>query len=1218
MNTNQLKRFAQEARIKLLQQVGAKMNFVLSQDTSELRGRADTLQKLNEEIHRHGKEAVIDKVGYTWFNRLVALRFMDVNGYQPIGMSVVSPATPDHVSPQILTEAHSGNIPGELKVNKTQLFDILDGRQPSNNPDNEVYRMLLVAACNHLSHLFPFLFERIEDYTELLLPDDLTSPFSIVTDVVNGMAEEVCREVEIIGWLYQFYISEKKDEVFASKSAVKKEDIPAATQLFTPRWIVEYMVQNTVGKLWLQNRPGSRIREHMPYYIESVSGNSEDYLKLESIEELKLLDQACGSGHILVYGFELLHKIYEEEGYSPAEIPQLIIEKNLYGLEIDERAAQLAGFALMMKARSYHRRFFRKEIKPNITCFTDLTLGADEITEIFKELHISLPKSLEEDLDLCRQATNLGSLIQPQTPLETLEAIYDKLTGAIESSDLFIRSNIQELQRAISHLISLQKKYHCTVANPPYMGGGKMNKELSTFVKKNYPESKADLMACFMEAGLASLNPKGFLGMINQHSWMFLSSYEKLRDKLIKSIQFDTLLHLGPRTFPEIGGEVVQNASFTFLNAKPTYKGSYIRLVDYENSELKRNKTLEAIQNPQCGWFYTAYQKDFEKIPGSPIGYWVSGKVVDIISGNKALGEVSEPRAGLQTSDNFRFLRLWHEVNYTKVGFYLDRETALSSRFKWFPHNKGGGKTKWFGNNSIIINFKNDGKKLKYWLENNPNDPTTKHWSRHLRNYNFYFKEGLTWGAVSSDGITCRYTPTGFLFDTSGPMLFSENLLKYILSFINSSVFNLFLEIFSQTLSKGSGDFAKVPFIPCEYSSLYIESLTNNLIIQSKSDWDSRETSWDFLQNELILCKGNWGRNVVELDMLSDENRKGILSIKYFPRNTNLLEDCYKAYVSKWSEMFFQLHQNEEELNRQFIEIYGLQDELTPDVPLEEITILQEETSIENGELVFHADEVFAQFVSYAVGCMFGRYSLDKEGLILANQGETLQDYLEKVGRKEEELTFVPDRDNIIPVLDDEWFRDDIVERFYTFLKASFGEENFRKNLDFVEESLGMDIRKYFTRDFYKDHIRRYKKRPIYWMFSSPKRYFNVLVYLHRYTPDTINRILNSYLKEYIEKLKMYRTQQEHIEVEGSVTEQNKARKEIDRINVMLEDCMHYETEILYPLATERIALDLDDGVLVNYNKLGSAVAKVAGLNDKKTKEKVSGFDWIDTSQIRD
>lgn len=1163
------------------------MNFVLSQDTSELRGRADTLQKLNEEIHRHGKEAVIDKVGYTWFNRLVALRFMDVNGYQPIGMSVVTPATSDHVSPQILTEAHSGNIPGELKVNKTLLFDILDGRQPSNNPDNEVYRMLLVAACNHLSHLFPFLFERIEDYTELLLPDDLTSPFSIVTDVVNGMAEEDCREVEIIGWLYQFYISEKKDEVFASKSAVKKEDIPAATQLFTPRWIVEYMVQNTVGKLWLQNRPGSRIREHMPYYIESVSGNSEDYLKLESIEELKLLDQACGSGHILVYGFELLHKIYEEEGYSSAEIPQLIIEKNLYGLEIDERAAQLAGFALMMKARSYHRRFFRKEIKPNITCFTDLTLGADEITEVFKELHIALPKSLEEDIDLCRQATNLGSLIQPQTALETLEAIYDKLTSAIESSDLFIRSNIQELQRVISQLIPLSKNYHCVVDNPPYMGGGNMNKELSTFVKKNYPESKADLMACFMEAGLASLNPKGFLGMINQHSWMFLSNYEKLRDKLIKSIQFDSLLHLGPRTFPEIGGEVVQNASFTFLNAKPTYKGSYIRLVEYENSELKRNKTLEAIQNPQCGWFYTANQKDFEKIPGSPIGYWLSNRLINMFD-KKNIQNTYHLSNCIQPGSAEQFLRFWMEIEHNNL---LE---------DWKFVSKGGTYRKWYGNIEYCLNYTNNGGFLL-------NHPSTT-----LRTQEKYFHTGIVWTRITCSNPSFRYWSKDFLVTDAGPILYTDNLK--LLGFLNLTISRKILEILSPTLNIQVGNIGLLPDCSDSISLKFVE---NSLKI-SKSDWDSRETSWDFLQNELIRFKGNCGGNVAELDMLSDEDRSEILATTYIPTDADLLEDCYKAYVSEWTRNFHQLHHNEEELNRQFIEIYGLQDELTPDVPLEEITILQEETSIENGELVFHADEVFAQFVSYAVGCMFGRYSLDKPGLILANQGETLQDYLEKVGRGEEELTFVPDRDNIIPVLDDEWFRDDIVERFYTFLKASFGEQNFRKNLDFVEECLGKDIRKYFTRDFYKDHIRRYKKRPIYWMFSSPKGYFNVLVYLHRYTPDTINRILNSYLKEFIEKLKMYRTQLEHIEVEGSVSEQNKARKEIDRINVMLEDCMQYETEILYPLATERIALDLDDGVLVNYNKLGSAVAKVAGLNDKKTKEKVRGFDWIDVSQIRD
>jgi len=1176
MNTNQLKRFAQEARIKLLQQVGAKMNYVLSQDTSELRGKADTLQKLNEEIHRHGKQAMIDKVSYTWFNRLVALRFMDVNGYQPIGMSVVTPATPDHVSPQILTEAHSGNIPGELKVNKTLLFDILDGRQPSNNPDNEVYRMLLVAACNHLSHLFPFLFERIEDYTELLLPDDLTSPFSIVTDVVNGMAEEDCREVEIIGWLYQFYISEKKDEVFASKSAVKKEDIPAATQLFTPRWIVEYMVQNTVGKLWLQNRPGSRIREHMPYYIESVSGNSEDYLKLESIEELKLLDQACGSGHILVYGFELLHKIYEEEGYSPAEIPQLIIEKNLYGLEIDERAAQLAGFALMMKARNYHRRFFRKEIKPNITCFTDLTLGADEITEVFKELHIALPKNLEEDLDFCRQATNLGSLIQPQTPLETLEAIHDKLTSAIESSDLFIRSNIQELQRVISQLISLQKKYHCTVANPPYMGGGKMNAELSKFVKSKYPISKADLFSCFIERSLSFIPQNGLNGLVTMESWMFLSSFEALRKKIIENTCIQSLTHFGWHIMRITFGTV----TFILEKRRPDdkFRGTYSYMeIDNINRETERPIHFPVKDN---GRFKIANQKDFEKIPGSPIGYWASEKTFHLFSNSTNLEDVGLVRQGVSTSANERFLRIWSENNLNKIGFEINsNESACKSLFKWFPYNKGGGFRKWYGNQEYVINFADDGKEIKIFQSK-----LNQGWTARLKSRDYYFKETISWSKISSKFST-RYFPKGFIFDVAGCCYFPKKDTTSILGYLNSNVVSKLLEYLSPTLNYEIEHIKKLPKI--NFTNVDVD-IVKNCIRLSKLDWDSHENSWNFQINELIRLK------------------------------KDILETTFEEYIYYWEEQFNQLRQNEVELNRQFIEIYGLQDELTPDVPLEEITILQEETSIENGELVFHADEVFAQFVSYAVGCMFGRYSLDKEGLILANQGETLQDYLEKVGRGEEELTFVPDRDNIIPVLDDEWFRDDIVERFHTFLKASFGEQNFRKNLDFVEECLGKDIRKYFTRDFYKDHIRRYKKRPIYWMFSSPKGSFNVLVYLHRYTPDTINRILNSYLKEYIEKLKMYRTQQEHIEVEGSVTEQNKARKEIDRINVMLEDCMQYEAEILYPLATERITMDLDDGVLVNYNKLGSAVAKVAGLNDKKTKEKVRKFDWIDTSQIRD
>src|SRR5690554_989136 len=795
------------------------------------------------------------------------------------------------------------------------------------------------------------------------------------------MAEEDCREVEIIGWLYQFYISEKKDEVFASKSAVKKEDIPAATQLFTPRWIVEYMVQNTVGKLWLQNRPGSRIREHMPYYIESVSGNSEDYLKLESIEELKLLDQACGSGHILVYGFELLHKIYEGEGYSPSEIPQLIIEKNLYGLEIDERAAQLAGFALMMKARSYHRRFFRKEVKPNITCFTDLTLGADEITEVFKELHISIPKSLEEDLDLCRQATNLGSLIQPQTALETLEAIYDKLTSAIESSDLFIRSNIQELQRAISHLISLQKKYHCTVANPPYMGGGKMNAELSKFVKSKYPISKADLFSCFIERSLSFIPQNGLNGLVTMESWMFLSSFEALRKKIIENTCIQSLTHFGWHIMRIAFGTV----TFILEKRRPgdKFRGTYSYMeIDNINRETERPIHFPVKDN---GRFKIANQKDFEKIPGSPIGYWLSEKVTNIFKRKTDIRPVS---AGLnKTANNDRFLRFVWEVTKESIGLNQ----------KWINSVKGGQYRKWYGNLDYINNWSNKALTL-----------IRKSSSGSLADLNFLGKKGFSWSSITSSKPSFRYLPKNYTFNNGGLTLYilDDNDLLYSIGFYNSVVFIYFNKILNPTLNVLNSDILNVPVIKEDNESIVI--LTSNCITISQHDWDSREISWDFQQNDLIRCKINCGQNCADIDLLTKEDRDEILGMTKIPTNSNFLEDCYEAYKSKWRKKFFQLHRNEEELNRQFIEIYGLQDELTPDVPLEEITILQEETSIENGELVFHADEVFAQFVSYAVGCMFGRYSLDKEGLILANQGETLQDYLEKVGKGEEELTFVP------------------------------------------------------------------------------------------------------------------------------------------------------------------------------------------------------------------
>jgi hypothetical protein len=811
MNTNQLKRFAQSARIKLIDQIGAKLEKVLTTDSVELREKAGHLKKLQEAINKTSKTEVIDTVAYTWFNRFVALRFMDVNGYEPIGISVVSPLEGGTL-PAILQEAKQGNIPEELAVQHQRIYDLLDGKIPSTDAQNEAYAALLVGACNHLSKTLPFLFEKIDDFAELLLPDDLISQFSILQDVRDGMTAEDCAEVEIIGWLYQFYISEKKDQVFASKGKVKKEDIPAATQLFTPRWIVEYMVQNTVGKLWLQNNPQSKLRDHMPYFIESPSVTAGDYLKIDSVEDITLLDQACGSGHILVYGFELLSKIYEEEGYNKSDIPTHIIEKNLYGFEIDTRAAQLAGLALMLKARQYYRRVFKKDITPNISCYQDLQVNEEDIKATFGAVNEKLSDALLHDVKTMQQATNLGSLIQPHTDLKELEKVRASLANKSNSSDLFHRHNLIGILQAIAQLISLSQKYHCVVDNPPYMGNGNMNKSLSDFVRTNYPKSKADLMACFMEAGLDALEPKGFLGMINQHSWMFLSSYEKLREYLIENTFFDTLLHLGSRTFPEIGGEVVQNASFTFWNVIIVADGSYIRLVDEKTSERKRTKTFEAVQNSNSSWFYTSNQRNFEKIPSKPISYWASPSLYAIFKNTERIGKTARPRTGLNTGKNAKYLKFWTEISFKEINFFCDSSLeAKLSESKWFPYNKGGSFKKWYGNNELVVNYKNDGQEIKaYAVIRNKG----KHWSRFIQNTDWFFKPGLTWSFINTRNFGVRIKPKGYVFDVQGTSAFPEiDDLHYFAGFLCSKVAYSILQILNPTLSFQAGNISALPII---------------------------------------------------------------------------------------------------------------------------------------------------------------------------------------------------------------------------------------------------------------------------------------------------------------------------------------------------------------------------------------------------------------------
>ena len=1209
MNTNQLKRFAQEARRKLIQQITAKLDWVLQSDSPELREKTKQLEALNKALQKSSKEQLIEQVAYTWFNRFVALRFMDVNGYQPLMVQVLSSSTGEGDA-EILQRAKQGNFSEELKLNKQRLLDLLDGRVPGNNPQNEVYRELLIASCNYLHTIFPFLFERIEDYSELLLPDDLISEFSIIHDVVEGMSAEDCQEVEILGWLYQFYISEKKDEVFAKKGKVQKDEIPAATQLFTPRWIVEYMVQNTVGKLWMQNYPNSTLKEKMPYYIETEASKSDNYLKINSPEEITLLDQACGSGHILVYGFELLYQIYEEAGYTASQIPELIIEKNLLGYEIDERAAQLASFSVLMKARTYYRRLFRKNIKPNILCYRDLTLSSDEIVQTLQSIGVDASKDMLHDLKCMQEATNLGSLIQPLTNNNELQTAIKVVNTQHLKANLFDKQSLESIKTALEQIIQLGTKVSCVVDNPPYMGGGNMNKELSDFVKKNYPDSKADLMACFMESGLASLKDNGLLGMINQQSWAYNPTYLSFRKRIFTEWYFDSILHLGPRTFPEISGEVVQSISFIVINQKYKKKSTFIkRLIDFNSSSEKQRGFFDTTIN------YKFSILDLLRITGAPFSYWISEVSLNILENNKTLFEYGEPRPGLQTSNNDRFLRNWNEVNYNKVGLNLERSDALKSNYKWFPHNKGGrNPRKWYGNNSLIINFENEAKELKHWLVNNPNDPSTKHWSRNMRNYSYYFRKGITWSAMSSNNITARFNGTGYVFDTSGPTLFIDENELFFCGLLNSKPFKFFVDFFSQTMNKGTGDFGRVPIIH-KYISV-IESIVKRNLNISKQDWSNKTLSFDFLQNELIRLKG--------------QDASTSLSTG--------IEEAIEIYKAYWSKKFFELHQNEEELNAQFIEIYGLQQELTPDVPLDEITILKDELvqkelkqlsdnfssnwqlngnewTLQNKssypELPFDEKELVQQFISYAVGCMFGRYSLDQEGLILANQGQGLSHFLDKVEKQQDELSFVPDKDNIIPVLDNEWFTDDIAARFKEFVRVVWGADSFQRNIKYIEDVLQKDIRRYFSRDFYADHIKRYKKRPIYWMFSSPKGAFNVLIYMHRYTQDTISNILNNYLREFIGKLELQIEQLERVRNEGTTQEQAKVEREINEYQKDLLDCQQYEREILFDLATERIVIDLDNGVLVNYNKLGDAVALVSGLNDEKARKKVEGFDWV-------
>lgn len=1172
METSKLKKFAQHARRLLLEQVAAKLALVMDASSAARRENPQAVAQLEKQIAASSREQLIDKVAYTWFNRFCAMRFMDVNAYTRI--RVVSPADEGQFQPEILAEAKAGHIDEDRVPEKTrkQIQALLSGTTPSHDPQQEAYRLLVVAECNSFHSAMPYLFERIADYTELLMPDDLLSGNSILAFTREAMKPDACTDVEVIGWLYQFYISEKKDAVFDGLKKSQKitpENIPAATQLFTPHWIVRYLVENSLGRLWMLNHPGSSLIGQMDYYIKPEV-EEVDFLKIARPEDIKVCDPACGSGHMLTYAFDLLYAIYEEVGTDPSEIPEKILTYNLFGIELDERAGELAAFALTMKARAKHRRFFNKAIKPNICVLEKVAFSADELDEYITAVGRDLfTLDLRETLKQFEEADNFGSLIRPK--LTSVQNVLPVLEAKDMADNLFLAGTHAKVLQVLRMADYLSPRYSVVVANPPYKKKADLNESLQRWLDVEYVEGKYDLYQAFILRSLKLVLEKSYVGMITMQGWMFAPRYEAVRSVILSRSTICTMAQLGERAFDSIGGEVVSTTAFV-LNSmvNEDLKGEFIRLTEGQSEAEKNADLLQAIQIPQSKIRYRVSSEQFEKIPGCPIVFWASERMRNLFTSYPSISEEIITREGLATGSNATFLREWHEASAVNVGFNIKSNAdAKVSGKRWFPYVKGGGSRRWYGNSEHFVNWFDDGLELK-----NFKDERTGRIRSHNYNGEYGFREGFTWSGISSNDFAVRVVPSGFMFDAKGPMGFvsQPNQTEAVEAFLNSRVCSFLLRMLAPTL-----DFKLTHVLSLPFKNPGDEQLTARVrrsVLAAKSDWDSYETSWDFTR----------------LPLLASEHR------------AEMLEGSYTRLRDHWHGTTEKMQSLEEENNCIFIEAYGLQDELTSEVPLKEVTLTcnphyrysSDKTEAEL-EAQLQADTM-AEFLSYAVGCMFGRYSLDKPGLVLANQGDTLADYLRQIP----EPSFMPDEDNVIPLLDGEWFADDVTERFRTFLRVTFGDEHYEENLAFIEQSLGKDVRKYFIKDFYADHVKRYKKRPIYWLFASPKGTFSALIYLHRYRPDTVSVVLQ-YLRDFRKKLsaRLDYLQQVGISASASQGEKTKANKEVETIKKQLLELDDYERDTLYPLATEQVALDLDDGVKVNYLKLGPALKKIVGLDAK-------------------
>lgn len=1157
MDTKPLESFAKAARRELITAVSAQASAVLAPGSVARTERAETVRRLETEIAAHSHKHVIDKVAYTWFNRLIALRFMDAKGYT--GAGIVSPAQGQaHGQPEILADAKRGDIDPDVVTSSSTrgaILGLLDGARRSTDAEGEAYALLLTEYCRFWHKSMPFMFERERDYTELLVPAGLLADGGIVARARNVLTEEACDDVEVIGWLYQFYISERKSEVFAGFKKNKKagaDEIPAATQLFTPDWIVRYLIENSVGRLWMLNRPASRLVDRMNYYIAPVDEET-DFLKLSGPEELTVIDPACGSGHMLTYAFDLLYAIYEEEGYAPAEIPSSILTHNVHGTEIDPRAGALAAFALAMKARTKDRRFFARDVKPNICVIEPISFAPDELD--FLVTKSSARVAQENFWNQFRDADVLGSLIRPDADLTADAAA---LLPNLEDG-LFQSGTLDRARQAVRQATALQRKYSVVTANPPYMGSKNMDARLTAFARAEFKESKSDLFAMFIQRCLALTTLHGATAMITMQSWMFGSSFGGLRDNMLRNSAIRTMVHLGTGAFDTISGEVVSTTAFTLeaVATRSERQGLFIDITR-PSSEAAKSAALRSKVSG-VGLTRSVLMSSFADIPGSPIAYWVSSDALAAFRSYPAISGVADLRAGISTGDNSQFERLWFEVSKSHIS-ELGADTSVGNG-RWTPCSSGGRFRRWYGNNEVLMDWQDGGARIR------------AHKGSAVRNSAYMGRAGLTYSKIGGARFAVRSLPPGHVFDDTGRMIFPSpgTRQQLLASLLNSSTAQHFLDLMSPGLTFTSNEIGQIPWAMKSDDSLLSRVDMAERI--SKDDWDSIEISWDYQRNPLIR---NDGRRSV---LLHEEVRR------------------FSAVAAGSSS---RLRDLEVENNRVVADAYGLQGVVSNGVDLQSVSLSRNveyqygagRSATEYAEL--ERADLVKELISYGVGCMFGRYSLDVPGLILADQGATLRHYLTRVPAP----TFAPDVDNVIPFVDDGWFEDDIVERFRQFLRTAFGGEHFEENRRFVEDSLGVEtLRDYFVTKsgkskFYDDHVQRYKKRPIYWMFSSPKGSFNALIYLHRYTASTVSTVLNEYLREYEAKLTVALQQAESSAVTGSAKDQ----KEADRLRRVLAELRDYEHDVLYPLATQQISIDLDDGVKVNYPKFYPAVKKIFGL----------------------